>query len=188
MTAIIKKIKHFLAVGSACVVLAGCSNDISDLHNFVQEAKANRNVKLAPLPTIKPHETYRYVAAGRRNPFEPFLSTPIGPTTDAKKGKGKGPHPIEGRPRELLESYPLDSLRMVGILEQKDTRWALIKTNEGTIHRVKKGNYLGQHHGKILDITDDKVILTEIVPDGLGDWIERPASMALVESPKGGNR
>ena len=183
----LQQTKHFLILGTVCTVLSGCSNDLSDLHKYVENARANRSVKLEPLPTIKPHETYRYVENGRRDPFMPFANASISPSISAKKGKGTGPHPIKDRPKQLLESYPLDSLRMVGILEQKDVRWALIQTNDGTIHRVKKGNYLGQHEGKIMDVTEDKVILMEIVPDGLGGWLERPASLALIESPKGGS-
>ena len=75
---------------------------------------------------------------------------------------------------------------MVGILEQGNTRWALIKASDGTIHRVKTGNYMGQNHGKIMNVLEDKIELMEIVPDGLGDWRERPATMALAEDPKGG--
>jgi type IV pilus assembly protein PilP len=181
--------KKLLLPALAAVVLGGCSNDLSDLHQFVQHAKATQKAKIAPLPEIKPHETFKYVATDpknpgkmRRDPFVAFTTKTI--DVIGKKGtgkKGKGPRPIEGRPKQLLEAFPLDSLRMVGILEQKGTRWALIKNSEGTIHRVKKGNYLGQNHGKILEITEDKVKLMEIVPDGLGDWTERPASLALIE-------
>lgn len=168
----------FLAIG-----LSACSSDISDLKTFVHNAKNRQKPKLPPLPEIKPHETYRYSANLTKNPFEETV-TRIARTVRVK-GRGRGPKPVDGRPREILESFPLDGLRMVGTLEQKNVRWALLKTNDGTIHRLKKGNYLGQNHGKITEITEDRINLMEIVPDGLGDWMERPASMALAEDPKG---
>ena len=69
----------------------------------------------------------------------------------------------------------------VGILEQAGVTWGLVETKEGTIHRVKAGNYMGQNHGKITHITEDKIELTEIVPNGTGGYSERQASLALAE-------
>ena len=164
--------------------LGACSSDMSDLHDFVHKAKTTQKTTLPPLPTIKPYETFRYSAMHLRDPFE---TATVKQASKVKvTGKGKGPRPVEGRAREVLEAFPLDSLRMVGTLEQNDIRWALIQSNDGTIHRIKKGNYIGQNHGKITDITEEKISLVEIVPDGLGDYMERPASMALVESQQGG--
>lgn len=161
--------------------LTACGGDISDLEAFVAEAKATKSSRISPLPEIKQHETFNYEASSLRNPFEPYAiqrPMPIG----KKGGTGKGgPKPITGRPREALEAFPLDTLRMVGTLEQESGVWALIKANDGTIHRVRPGNYLGQNHGKIITVKENKIELMEIAPDGLGDWIERPATMALSE-------
>ncbi len=49
------------------------------------------------------------------------------------------------------------------------------------MHQVQPGNYLGQNDGNVLAITASKINLIEIVPDGLGGYIERPASLALNE-------
>jgi len=170
----------------AMTFISACSSDISELHKFVQDAKTKQRPKLQPLPEIKPYETFSYTAGHLKDPFEPTIIQQSKTVTAI--GKGKGPKPIVGRARELLESFPLDALRMVGTLEQRQSKtlWALIKTNDGTIHRIKTGNYIGQNHGKIIKITEDKIHLAEIVPDGLGDWMERPASVAMSEAPKSG--
>ena len=89
--------------------------------------------------------------------------------------------PDFNRRREELEGFTLDAIRMVGILEQSGVTWGLVKTKEGTIHRVKTGNYMGQNHGRINQITEDKIELTEIVQDGTGGYSERQASLALAE-------
>ena len=89
--------------------------------------------------------------------------------------------PDFNRRKEELESYSLDSIRMVGILEQLGVTWGLVKTKEGTIHRVKTGNYMGQNHGRIVQISEDRIDLTEIVQDGTGGYSERQASLALAE-------
>jgi len=168
----------------AMAFISGCSSDISELHKFVQAEKTKQRPKLPPLPEIKPYETFSYTAGHLKDPFEPTIIQQS--KTVTASGKGKGPKPIVGRARELLESFPLDALRMVGTLEQSKTLWALLKTNDGTIHRIKTGNYIGQNHGKIIKITESKILLSEIVPDGLGDWMERPASVAMSEAPKSG--
>lgn len=161
--------------------LVACSNDMSALIAFVEKAKATKSRQVSPIPEIKPHETFTYEATQLRNPFEPFAAKRPRPIGQKSGGTGKGPKPIPGRPREALEAFPLDTLRMVGILENDAGKWALIRANDGTIHRVKSGNYLGQNHGKIIMITENKIELTEIAPDGLGDWMERPATIALSE-------
>ena len=57
--------------------------------------------------------------------------------------------------------------------------YGLVQTKDGLVHRVTAGNYLGQADGKITEITPAKISLTEIVPDGLGGYMERPAALAL---------
>jgi len=177
-----------LVILLASVGLTACSSDISDLHQFVETAKTTQKPKVSPLPEIKPYETFSYSTSHLKDPFEPFAAARPAKTVQASSGKKSGgPKPIEGRPREALESFPLDVLRMVGILEQNSVVWALLKGGDGTIHRVRTGNYIGQNHGKIIKIAEDKISLVEIVPDGLGDWIERPASLALAGTPDKGN-
>lgn len=168
-----------LFAAALSLALTACSTDMSDLETFVQQSKAVKKSRIAPLPEIKPHETFRYEAGDLRNPFEPFILKRPEPIGAASSGTGL--HPVENRPREALEAFPLDSLRMVGILEQNNITWALIKATDGTIHRIKAGNYMGQNHGKISRITETQIELMEIVPDGLGNWTERPASLALSE-------
>ncbi len=164
--------------------LAGCSSDISDLENFVQTERTRKRPPIPPPPEIKQHETFEYLPAGRRDPF--FDDTRRRPRQVAVRKRGKkggGPRPDETRPREALEAFPLDSLRMVGVLEQNGIKWALVRDSNGAIHRVKAGNYMGQNHGKIILITDTEIKLREIVPTGLGtdEYDERPASISLSE-------
>jgi type IV pilus assembly protein PilP len=83
------------------------------------------------------------------------------------------------RRKEVLESYPLESLAMVGSLQQNDMIYALIKSPEGTLHRVKMGNYLGQNFGKISHISESEVKLQEIVQDGVNEWVERTSALML---------
>jgi type IV pilus assembly protein PilP len=96
---------------------------------------------------------------------------------------GNGLKPDLQRRREPLESYPLDTLRMVGTLEQAGLRYALLQADK-TVLRVKVGNYVGQNFGMISRITESAVELKEIVQDASGEWIERPATLELQETTK----
>lgn len=164
----------------AAIGLTGCNRvDTQDLQAYVDEVTAQPPSRIEPLPEFKPFETFLYQAGDQRSPFTP---------TDSTRGEAQvatatanGIQPDFNRPREPLEESPLDALRMVGTLEQGGESWALVRDIDGTIHRVQPGNYLGQNHGKITRITEYEVELTEIVPDGLGGWQERQASLALSE-------
>jgi len=164
----------------AAVLMAGCSGGgTQDLESWVEEVRSRQNSRIEPLPEFKPYETFLYQAQDLRSPFQPGESRTL--KVPGEEPKGSGIRPDMNRVREPLEEYPLDSLRMVGTLEQGGQSWALVQTKEGTIHRVQPGNYLGQNYGRITRITESQIELVEIVPDGLGGWMERPATLALSE-------
>lgn len=162
-----------------CLFLAGCEEDHSDLQAYVKKVIGSKKPKIEPLPEFKPYPIYVYEAGELRDPFEEsaFIQQQAVVAIE-----GSGIKPPERDTREPLEEYPLDTLRMVGTLEQTSTTWALIKDGEGSIHRVKTGNYLGKNYGKIISISEHEVELLEIVPNGLGAYMERPATIALSES------
>lgn len=166
----------WLALG---IGLSGCSGgNTQDLKRFTEEARNRQPSKIEPLPEFKPYETFLYQASDLRSPFNPLSG---GPAEQLASSNGSGVHPEANRAREPLEEFPLDTLRMVGTLEQHGESWGLVVASDGTIHRVQPGNYAGQNHGKIKEISEFEIALTEIVPDGLGGWMERPASLALSE-------
>ena len=68
----------------------------------------------------------------------------------------------------------VDVARAVGL-------FGLVQTRDGLVHRVLPGNHLGQADGRITAIEEGKISLIEIVPDGMGGFIERPAALALSE-------
>jgi type IV pilus assembly protein PilP len=75
----------------------------------------------------------------------------------------------------------LDTLRMVGTLDQKGRTYGLVQDKQGLVHKVLPGGYLGQNDGRITSISAAKITLIQIVPDGVGGYIERPAALTLTE-------
>ena len=161
------------------VLLTGCSGNISDLEAWVAEVKARPQEGIEPLPEIIPYKAFAYVKGSKRDPFDASIFKPQ--VASAAKNKSSSISPDPNRVPEYLESFPLDTLRMVGTMSQEQNNWALIKTPDNTIQRVLTGNYLGQNNGKIVDVSDDGIELVEIIPDGFGGWRERETSIALSE-------
>lgn len=180
------KARHSTLTCTACwlalsAALTGCNtSNTQELERYVASVRERQPTKIAPLPEFKPYETFLYQAGDLRNPFDPGAQ---GRSDQALAGmtSNSAIRPDVNRPHEPLEDFSLDTLRMVGTLSQKSQSWGLVLANDGTIHRVQPGNYLGMSHGKIKRITEYEIDVLEIVPDGLGGWMERPASLALSE-------
>jgi Tfp pilus assembly protein PilP len=109
------------------------------------------------------------------------LRSPFVPTAPARNDLAAGLRPDVKRPREFLEQFPLDTMRMVGTLQLQGRSYGLVQGKDGLVHRVLPGNYVGQNDGRIVGISPTKITVIEIVPDGLGGYIERPAALALTE-------
>ena len=168
--------RRIAVFGLLAVVLVGCSAPgMRDLEDFVEQVKARPPTPIPPLPQVRQAESFEYVPADRRDPFVPGLEGESGPQV----ADLSGPRPDPNRRKEELENYSLDNLRMVGTLAQQAEQWALVQTSEGTIHRVQSGNFMGRNHGKIIRISEQKIELTELVPNGGGGWMERQQAVAL---------
>jgi type IV pilus assembly protein PilP len=153
--------------------LTGCGGgNMEDLQTFVAETGKDMQGKIEPLPEVKVYEPFSYNAFDLPDPFKPRkLST----------GGGGGMQPDLNRPKEPLEAFSLETLKMVGVLSQKGAIQAVIKTPDNSIYHVRKGNYVGQNFGLITQISDSEVVLREIVQDSAGDWSERTSTLILQE-------
>jgi len=170
-----------IACGVVMALLTGCSNDdFSDLTRYLSDVKARPKEPIKPLPEIKVIEPFMFKPEGLRDPFKPPLEQPE-QAEGIDVSAGSGIKPDTSRRKEELESFPLDGLRMVGTIDMKSNLWGLVKASDGTIYRVKVGNYMGKNYGKIIRIVSDKIELMEIVPDKPGTWREQPASITLTE-------
>lgn len=154
--------------------LVACSADQNeDLKQFVKDSGNGLRGKVDPLPEIKPYEPFTYNAFDLQDPFKPRKLQPA-------KGTG-GIQPDLNRPKEALEAYPLENLKMVGTLQKNKTIFAIIKTPDNNLYRVRAGNYIGQNFGVISKVTESDLNLKEIVQDSAGDWTERASTIQLQE-------
>jgi type IV pilus assembly protein PilP len=157
------------------LVLASCGGgEFSDLKEFVDQSSQGLRGRVDPLPQVKAYEPMSYNAFDLPDPFRPRK-------VETGKGAGSGPSPDLNRRKEALEAYPLESLKMVGTLERANQRWALIKTPDTNLYRVRRGNYLGQNFGVIAMITESSIQLKELIQDTTGSWSERTSNLQLLE-------
>tara|TARA_R110002049_G_scaffold20717_16_gene75999 strand:- start:2935 stop:3456 length:522 start_codon:yes stop_codon:yes gene_type:complete len=165
-------IKSSALIALAMLGLGGCG-DADDLDAYINQVKAKPGGRIDPLPDITPYEVFTYKAdiEGMRSPFMP--------DTPQSAGPAGGTRPDPDRPREFLETEPLDSLSMVGTMNIGNTAYGLVQTSDGLIHRVLPGNYMGQNDGRIVAIDESKITLVEIISDGIGGYIERDAAVSL---------
>ncbi len=167
-----------LVLAVTVALLSGCQRDTSELQQYIDQVKSRPGSAIEPMPTIEPHDPFLYPGHTR----SPFDSTVIAQPLPAEPAGIPGEVEIDfDRPREPLESFPLDSLRMVGSLERENVRYALVRTPDRTIQTVRPGNHIGQNLGRITDITQRRILMVEVVPDAFGGYMERENSIALSE-------
>ncbi len=159
----------------ACALAACGSGEHADLKQWMKESTKDLKGTIPPLPEIKPFPLIAYEAGEVVDPFNPRKIEPT-----KKAGGGGGAQPDLNRRREPLESYPLESLNMVGTLAKRSAVHAIVAA-DATYHQVKVGNYMGQNFGVVTNISDTEVTLKELVQDAAGDWTERTSTLQLQE-------
>lgn len=167
------RIIHFFLVS---ILLTGCGGEeFQDLRDFVKNSGADMRGKIPPPPEVKLYEPFIYNNdANLPDPFKPRKP-------DIQSGRGGLNQPDMERPKEALEEFPLENLKMVGYLFQNKTGHAVIRAPDGKLHRVKAGNYVGLNFGLISEVTDTEVIVNEKVQDSAGDWSDRESRLQLLE-------
>ena len=173
-----------------CFLINGCvSHNMPDLKNQVSAIMSRPGGGIEPIPEIKPYEAYVYESgkSGANNPFKRFyiqeqsiaLEDKQGPIDDGLTEEMR--NEIQNRNREELERYELDSLRMVGTLQNEENNWGIVVDPGGIVHRVKTGNYVGLNIGKITSIVEEQIEVREIIKDNNGRYEERRALLPLIE-------
>ena len=163
-----------LAAVSLLLLLGGCVKGTDDLSQWVDKEKHIPGPPLPPLPAIRTFENFPYQDQGGRDPFA--ASDEEKRDVELAQGLQLDPHP-----KEKLENYALDSLKMVGTLGDGSKMEALVKDPDGAVNRVHIGNYLGQNNGKVTAISASRIDLTELLSDGNGSnrSLERPTTIEL---------
>lgn len=164
----------------AALLLSGCGDsDVQQVRAWMAEVDAQTQVKVPPLAEPKTFIPFAYAQKEQVDPFNPNKLLAELAKLNAQTGGGLRPD-LERR-KELLESYPLDTVKMVGTIEKKGVVHAVLQIDR-SVHQVVKGQHIGQNYGLITGISEDAVSIKEIVQDATGDWVERMSKLELQES------
>lgn len=165
----------YLALAS--VLLTGCGGEeFQDLRDFVKNSGADLRGKIPPPPNVKLYEPFTY--ANDTNLADPFKPRKPEASTTGKRGENE---PDLNRPKEALEEFPLESLKMVGYVFKAKVGHAVVRGPDKKLYQVRVGNYIGMNFGLITKLTDTEIVIKEVVQDSTGDWSERISSLQLVE-------
>ncbi len=162
----------------AAAVLSACSADHDELRAWMEQQRREAKPNVKPLQAPKKFDPQPYSSA---QAVEPFSGQKL---SVALKQEAKQPNSLfaaeMNRRKEPLESYPLDSMSMVGSVNKQGQPFALLRV-DNLLYQVKVGDYLGQNYGRIMKIAETEVVMRELVQDSGGDMVERPATLQLQE-------
>jgi len=167
------------------LTLVACGiGDESEIQQWMAEQKKTMRPTAQKVEEPKEFAPYVYEPHGQVDPFDPQKILMVVARQREERGSASAIKPDLDRRREVLEGFPLDQIRMVGMMRQGSTNVALLETN-GLTHMVRTGNYVGQNFGLVTRITETEVLLREIYQDAAGEWVERPQKLELQESQAG---
>jgi type IV pilus assembly protein PilP len=164
------------------VALVGCDGGSQDIQSWMDETRRNTPVISTKLEEPKKFVPFRYEASGEIDPFS-VGKLKVGLASAGPERGNDALRPDASRRREPLEAFPLDSMEMVGSLRRGGVNVALLRTEAG-LQQVHVGNFIGQNHGRVLQISEVEVAIREVVQDAAGDWVQRDSALRLQESAK----
>lgn len=157
--------------------LGGCGdNDQLEVTQWMSDVKRDTKIVVRKIDEPKKFTPFVYGAVDAVDPYNPIKLSVALAKMQAKSNGALKPN-LERR-REVLEDYPLDTLRMVGTLQKPGLSYALVLVDKA-VFRIKVGNYVGQNFGMVTKVTETEMELKEIVQDASGEWTERQAKLEL---------
>lgn len=172
-----------LFTAGAVAALAGCGwSSQTEIQQWMTETRATMKPNAQPVPEPKEFSPQAYDMRAQVDPFDSQKILMAVARQAQARASASAIKPDLDRRRETLEGFPLDQIRMVGMMRQTGTNVALVETN-GSTHMLRVGNYVGQNFGLVTRINETEVQLKEIVQDAAGEWVERPARLELQEGP-----
>ena len=171
-------INRFILAAVFLFMLAACAENpgMTEVKQRMEAIKESPRGHIKPPPEYQKQPTYSYSAHQKRAPF----TMPEEDIQVVTLVSDKHVEPDATRPKEYLENFSLDSLRLGGSMQKPEEEiFAIVVDPDEASHYVQNGNYVGKNHGRITAISETRIDIVEIVPDGHGDWVERPRALKV---------
>ena len=165
------------------MLMACTGSGQEELQGWLSQQRAQIRLPLQPVPPPRPFDPQAYEGAALPDPFSAQKLTLLLQRESGQSALSALVAPERKRRREPLEEIPLDSMTMVGSLTRQGARVALVRIGQ-EVHAVRPGAYLGQHFGKVVQVTEHQLVLREIVQEASGGWVERMGTLQLQEGKK----
>ncbi len=160
----------------ASALLIGCQANTDSLSDFVQQTELQARQKVEQLEPASEFMPMPYTQRMDRSPFLLPLEALVQNQPKTKKDCWQPSYRAKsGR----LERFPISKLRLKGVMGSSGSISGLIQTPNGSVMKVKVGQYMGLNHGKVTRIENKYVLVKETIPDGLGCWQRRNVKLAL---------
>jgi len=173
---------------AVAALMAGCTpSNETELRQWMAEVRQQVRPVTNPVAPPKEFTPHRYESGGLIDPFDPQKVVTAVVRQQQVRATASTIRPDLERRREALEAFPLDQIKMVGMMRQRNVNVALLHSG-GATHMVRVGNYVGQNFGLVTRIAETEVQITEIVQDAAGEWVERPAKLELQEAARTGGK
>jgi type IV pilus assembly protein PilP len=166
--------KKLLLSLSVTVLLTGCGTSIDDLIVYTEKTRVNTQVNIEPYPEFRPLPSVSYSAKNMRSPFLRSRAEQIADTA-IQRPNCQQPNP--NRSKQTLENFGLDGLEMAGVFTNNGRKYALVKANDGSLHKVTQGSYIGLFNGRVSTIRNSEILIEEMLPDGAGCWKSKQATL-----------
>lgn len=185
LTTSMRRAGLYLILIPTIFTVSGCFGSKEDeLQQWMVAQRGNTPVKVAPISEPKKFKPQAYEQASLMEPFNnQKLLQALRKDSSQSAANLALISPELARRKESLESFPLDTMSMVGSLNKNNTPVALLRVDK-LLYQVKVGNYIGQNYGRITKITDSEIMLREIAQDAAGEWIERKVNLQLQAKEK----
>jgi len=168
--------KRVLLVTLFSIALSACGSNIDDLIVYTQQVRANTQVSIEPYPEFTSLPNVSYQASDLRSPFQRTLRS----ASEALEVQRANCAQIDvNRRKQALEYYGLDGLAMAGVFTTNGRKYALITANDGSLHKIVKGSYIGLFHGRVTQITNKEILITEMLPDGEGCFKSKDTTLTM---------
>lgn len=132
-------------IGLVCALLTACSDHHSELKKYILNVKQSKPMTLGPIPEFP--TVPRFSFPNSRHLRNPFL-------LEDQQGVRK---------KQVLETYTLESLQLVGFINDEKSAMAFIKQPDGQVFLVKEGDYLGKNKGRVRQIGKGSIEVEEII-------------------------